>query len=227
MKTRGNEEIVSPSDKEYFSDVIRLKYSISMLMKKHNLINNVIVENSPEKIIPYYGRIANNGTYAVEFSCGVPRIICTPYGSIEIESAKLCRGNLIDYKEFHKELDKVFGLVEIQPIIRNNMDLIGPRCAITMLPWKTNQVFPVSFDEISLRKKDFKIVAKEQNYLEILYNELDQYFKETGYQNVMFSNVKKQPVVVKKVEEPKKYHFILNYLKQFLKKVTTEKENVK
>ena len=98
---------------EYFTDVARIVYAFSALMKKHNLVKEIVIDNNAEKVNPFYGRIAKNGAYAVEFSRGVPSILYTPYGGISFESAKFCRGDLVNYKQFLHDMDCNLGCEKI------------------------------------------------------------------------------------------------------------------
>lgn len=204
---------------EYFTDVARIVYAFSALMKKHNLVKEIVIDNNAEKVNPFYGRIAKNGAYAVEFSRGVPSILYTPYGGISFESAKFCRGDLVNYKQFLHDMDCNFGLVEAQPVVKDRLNQVGPICAITRLPWKEKTKFPAEFEDISLSTDsyDYGSVEEEQHLVNI-YKTVNDQFMQKGHSELIFSQPKsKAPKVV--LKEPKKRKcIILGQVKNLLKK---------
>ena len=210
---------VELNEVEYFTDVVRIKYAITVLMKKHNLIDEIVVDNRAEKVNSFYGRIVKNGAYAIEFSRGVPSMIYTPFGSVGIESAKFCRGSLTDYKDFLSELDKNFGLVEKEPVVKDRFNQVGPLCAIARLPWKDKNKFPTEFEDLSLTTDsyDYGSVEEEQHVAEI-YRAVNEQFVKKGHSEMVASQPKpKAPKAV--VNEPKKRKCIIwEQIKNWMKK---------
>lgn len=212
-------EIEVFNEKEYLIDMVRIKYLSVLLMKKHHLIDDIVIKNTPENIEPFYGRIGKNGAFVMEFSKGVPSLLHSPFGGYQFEAAKLCRGSLENYKAYWKEMNENFDFKEVEPTVNNNLDLVGPMCVIRKLPWRENEKLPEDFDNnISMTNKYFGSKA-EDKHIAALLQEVDEYFIKSGHAEMVYS-VPKPKEQLKRyiIEEPKKSKcVILGQLKQFLK----------
>ncbi len=218
MEIKKDNNYYMVDEKEYFTDIARLKYAITEMMQKHNLINEIVVNNDAENIQPFYGRIENNRSLAVEFSRGVPSSILTPYGAVNIDAASSCRGYTKDYDNFIKDFDRTFGLIEAEPIAeKNNNDEIGPRCVITRLPWKEEVYLQ---RHIIMAKPDLRTIGnkKEQAHLREIYQMVNEDLIKNGHEAMVHSAPKPLNSLLK-IEEPvkKRTCIIKGQLKQFLK----------
>ena len=214
------------SVKAHFLEVARLKYFITMMMKKHHLIDDIVVKNVPEAVTPFYGRIVDHDALVVEFSKGVPNLICTNWGGVPIESAKLCRGYPADYDRFIRDLDKNLRFVEEEPIMATNYDEIGPRCAVSRLPWSQAKL-PIHFnDEVDFTDKT--IGSKEETaQLAEIYYAVNRQLIASGHPEMVASAPKavEKPLFAQP-EHKKRVCIIAGQLKQFLKHKEPEKDNL-
>lgn len=134
------------NDVEYFSDVAKIRLVIAKLMKKHHLVDEVVMENALNQVDPFYGRIAKTGAFAVEFYCGLPEYIYTPYGKTAIDAGAHHSLDAESKANLFNDLETLFGLKVAKPAFMiDGVDKFGPWCTLTKLPWKANEKFPATF----------------------------------------------------------------------------------
>ena len=134
------------NDVEYFSDIAKIRLAINKLMKKHNLINEIVMDKALNQVNPFYGRITKNGAFAVEFYCGVPKYLYTPFGKTAIDTGVQCSLNVENMENLFKDLENLFGLKVTLPACKiDGVDKFGPWCTLTKLPWKADEKFPGTF----------------------------------------------------------------------------------
>ncbi len=218
-------------DKDYFLNVARLAYFYTNEMKEHHLIDEMVIDNTPDMVNPFYGRVEKDSAYVVEYSRGVPSMIYSPYGAYQIPAAKFCRGYLDDYRAFHKSVNAKLRQKEIEPIIENSMEMVSPRYVICEMPWLSKEKLPTEFKPHTIVSTDYIIGSKEEKErLENIFNANNHYFRAIGHPELVHMQPEEKQSVVKPVEskEPKKRTCIIfgqikSMLKNPLKGKGTEK----
>lgn len=202
--------------KQEFSNIARMVYWYTMKMKEHNLIDEVVIDNKPSMVNPYYGRVEAGSAYVVEYSRGVPAMIYSTLGAVEIPSAKMCRGYLNDYKAFRADVNQSLGQKELPPIVKNYMDLIGPRYIVTRIPELIKQKLPLECKFQNINPSVFQ--ADETELREDIFRSVNAYFRKIGRVELVESGKTKAPVVEAVKQAPKKcFCMISGQLKQLIK----------
>lgn len=205
------------NQREEFLNIARMVYLFTMKMKEHHLIDEMVIDNQPTLVNPFYGRVEAGSAYVVEYSRGVPSLIYSTLGAVEIPAAKLCRGYLPDYKAYQNDIRKMMGWFELQPIIENRMDMIGPRFVVGKMPWLNQQKIPLEY-----KPQGFNQLAGNQEEIDLcaeIFRKNNEFFQKIGHPEfVKTEKAEIKAPVVEKVAEPKKHTcVILGQVKQMLK----------
>lgn len=219
--------ILTHDAKEEYLNIRRLVYFYTMQMQKHHLIDEIVIDNTPAMVNPFYGRVEKGSAYVVEYARGVPAMIYSNLGAWEIPAAKLCRGYLNDYKALQNNVDRDLGQMEIQPMIRNRMDMIGPRYMITQMPWlKKDQTLPLEFKPQTILASDNVVGSEaESAYVKELCRYVDHYFRAVGHPEIIGAEVDATKAPVSKEAAPKKRTcVIMGQMKHLLKTHGTTKD---
>lgn len=211
--------------KEQFLNIARMVYLYTLKMKEHHLIDEMMIDHNPKMVNANYGRVENDSAYVVEYSRGVPSMIYSGFGAFEIPAAKLCRGHVNDYKAFQRDVDAIFGQLEMQPMIENRMDMIGPRYIVSKMPWLNQVELPLEYKPQSMANDQIGS-EQEQAELAMIFDANNQYFRKIGHPEFVHSEPEKAAVVAKpvvKAEPKKRFCIIAGQLKQFLKRPNPDK----
>ena len=215
--------ILTTDEKEEFLNLVRLNFFYTNKMKEHHLLaDDMPVQRvTPDMVNPFYGRVEKGSAYVTEYSRGVPSMLYSTLGAMEIPAAKLCRGYLDDYKAFQSDVNKILGQLELQPMIKNRMDVVGPRYEITNMPWlRKDQTLPLQFKpQDSIPNRYLIDDSKEEDeYVAMLCRYAEHFFRAMGHAEIMGVELENQVEPVKPVQAPKKrFCTITGQIKHLLK----------
>lgn len=177
---------------EYFSDVARIRHALAHIMKKYGMVNEIIIDNQGGNVNPCLGRISKNGAFAVEFFFGMPDAIYTPYGQCRIDSGNHILRDIYAEKALLKELEKNFGLVEVEPLkSTTKFGDIGPVYTLTKLPWKKGLHFPVTMERTRENGQQLFGEVAEEKHVADIFAAVNEKFQAEGHPEFMIKDVTK------------------------------------
>ena len=170
--------------KEHFSDVERTQCVIAGLMKKHRIVNEVVIQNNRGTLDPLTRRIVKTGALIVEIVDGLPTYIYSLCGKLKLESAGYYNYNPLNQDKLFQEMKKLFGMVALEPTIyykKNGNE--GTLYALTRVPWDKNKVFPTVSEEVIFGVKKGTFLCNEKSLHGLINSDATENYQKKQHFN--------------------------------------------
>ena len=132
---------------EYLTDITKLRYGVAGILKKHGIVDEIIVNNDVDYLDQSCGRLTKNSALTIDFLDGSPRAIGSIYGEIKPDAAEHRRGSLRLNQACVDEICNTYGLVQIMPVVKDFGIEVGPKYVVTRYPWKADQKIKAKYHE--------------------------------------------------------------------------------
>lgn len=186
---------------EYFTDLAKIRYGISQLMYRCEMIDAVNPSNGD--LNSFYRRINKNqkAAFYLEFMNDViPYCLYTPYGAMEINpfdenKLKLSYSYLTDEEKngFMRMLKEKLQLKLVQPaIIDSETGIVRQPAiyAITKLPWKETDFTERSYEQACPTKMTAAELSAEKAHCAEIYQQVNARLQAAGLPEVAFSDAR-------------------------------------
>ena len=169
---------------EYLRDIAKIRYVFIEILEKYQMIRKEDLEKDvAAEIVPYFGHIAPNGAFVVEFSYGYPIAFLTPFGKVKIGIPTMTKnvGNYSEQEKLYQEIEAKFGMVIVERgFKRQGLGEFGPYCALTRLPWKEKEKFPAVFQRVISAENRSYAAVKATKRASVFLMQASEFVAENG-----------------------------------------------